>query len=440
MLYALKHATTTTARVWARWPAGGTLSIMCSGSAFGAVALTSATDYSGVVEVSGLSPGSAYPFDVLIDGTARDSGTLRTMPETGADFVIGFGSCFTHYRAAAAIYALRERFGGMLSAFCFQGDFPYVTASAGFTGTISGFGESFKDVELCGDITSESVVKANLYAHHRYWWQIPGASEVLREVPCYFISDDHERPGDNWDRTLTQANAYHPGTFSTQQQVDDVDQWCRDVLNVYYAGNPENDDANRDMAYPPAQQLYYDRVIGDAHLISLETIEYASGAARYGATQVAWLKSRLLASGSPFKIINSGKGPTEYGAALSAEQADIYNYITANGITGVVWMCGDIHCVGVRADAVMCVRGGPASNDGHTDVPNGYAGATAWKEWGYQSMGAPGGAVGAVGFVHVRPSANRITVGVIDSRGSVRWSADIPAGTNTPAPSAQRFA
>lgn len=438
MLYALKHATTTTARVWARWPAGGTLSVLCNGAVHGSETLAAAADFSAVVEVVGLEPGRQYPFSVLINGAAQDSGTLRTMPAAGAEIVLGFGSCFIHSRAAASLYALRERFPTTLAAFCFQGDFPYLTAAAGFTGTIAGFGESFQDIELCGDIADEATVKANAYAHHRYWWQLPGAREMLRDTPCYFVSDDHERPSDNWDGTIVQANAYHPGTFSTQQEVDDMGQWCREVLHVYYAGNPENSDANRDTSYPVDQQLYYDCVIGDVHLICLETIEYAGGGAQYGATQVAWLKSRLLASTSMFRVICSGKGPTEYNASLSTEQADIYNYITANGITGVVWMGGDIHCMGVRQDAITCVRGGPASTDPHLDIPDGYAGNTAWKEWGNVSIGAPGGARGAVGFIRAQPAAQVMTVGIIDSRGSIRWQANISADANTLLPSAQR--
>jgi hypothetical protein len=78
MLYALKHATTTTARVWARWPAGGTLSVVCNGATHGGMTLAAASDFSGVVEVAGLEPGRQYPFSVLIDGAAQDAGTLRS--------------------------------------------------------------------------------------------------------------------------------------------------------------------------------------------------------------------------------------------------------------------------------------------------------------------------------------------------------------------------
>lgn len=436
MLYALKHATETAARVWARWPAGGVMTVRCNGATHGGVALVSAADFSGVIEVTGLAAGRKYTFEVLVDGVVRDTGTLRTAPVAGSEFALGFCSCYHYARVPTVHHAFNRQFGDKLHAWFYQGDYPYMTKAAGFTGTVRGFGEEFPDIERVSNIADEAIVKANLYAQHRYMWQMPGSAHHMRTIPSYLVSDDHERPADNWDWTLTQANAYHPGTFTTQEQVNNMGQWCRDALNVYYAGNPDNPSDLRELAYPPSQQLYYDFVVGDVHVMCCEATEYARAPApfgSYGAQQIAWLKSRLSASTSRWKIINSGKGVTEYnGGTLPAEIIDVYSHITSNGITGVVWMGGDIHCMGVRKDAVTMVRGGPATQDGHVNIPNGYAGGVVFKEWGNASMGPPSPAIGAAAFAHVRPADDVMTVGIIDSRGGVRWSADIRPDSNTP--------
>lgn len=436
MLYALKHATETAARVWARWPSGGSMTVVCNGQTHGPTTLAAPADFSGVVEVTGLAAGRKYPFAILIDGVERDTGTLKTAPAAGSEFVMGFCSCYHYQRTPTVHHAFDRVFGGRLHAWFFQGDFPYMTKAQGFTGTVSAFGESFQDIELCGDVTDENTVKQNLYAQHRYIWQLPGVREHMRSMPCYLVSDDHERPSDNWDGTMLQANKYHPGTFADLGEVAQMSQWCRDALNIYYEGNPHNADALREVAYPANQQLYYDFVVGDVHVMCCEATEFALAPApfgSYGAQQIAWLKARLSASKSPWKIINSGKGVTEYnGGTLPAEIIDVYSHITSIGITGVVWIGGDIHCMGVRKDAIMSVRGGPATQDGHVNIPHGYTSGICFKEWGNSSVGPPAPAVGAAAFIHVKPDQDVMTVGILDSRGGVRWSADISPYSNAP--------
>ncbi len=77
-----------------------------------------------------------------------------------------------------------------------------------------------------------------------------------------------------------------------------------------------------------------------------------SGTTMLGATQLAWLKARLLASTADHKIVVSAKktiGSTnDDGWALyTTERDEILDYIESN-VVGVTWICGDQHDIEVN--------------------------------------------------------------------------------------------
>lgn len=78
---------------------------------FGPVASTDQTDLSAVVRVTGLQPGTRYPYRVLVDGkpiNVAAAGTLVTAPVAGTGKVrIVFGSCF-HRWGAGQLPASRD--------------------------------------------------------------------------------------------------------------------------------------------------------------------------------------------------------------------------------------------------------------------------------------------------------------------------------------------
>lgn len=72
-----------------------------------------------------------------------------------------------------------------------------------------------------------------------------------------------------------------------------------------------------------------------------------------GAAQLDWLLGELAASQATFKIVASGSqwtfgGSSDSWAVFKAEREQIFNFVMANGIPGVVLISGDVHRAEVR--------------------------------------------------------------------------------------------
>lgn len=391
-LVALKHATENSAVVFYRGLSNGVLTVLCNGQTFtGDTIDTTLLDGTGIVTVTGLAAGTSYPFTLSVGGVQKYSGTLKTAPAAGSTFTLGWGSCAKYNRPWAG-GALLEKFSD-LAGFAFIGDFPYLDDALYTNFTLAG--ETIIDLgkAMIPDPTSQAVAQANIYAHHRLYWNLEGAKQLLRGVPCWFTPSDHDvGPGDNWDGTIAQANAYNVWA-TTQAQVDNMGVWCQDALRkVYWRGNPSNASANNYASYAANEQTYYSFDFGDATVIVVDHATHSNWAAtRLGVTQTQWVKDALLASTKTFKIIMAGGSITEYDSNLATQAPEwdgIAAYIAANGITGVVVCTGDLHTPATFNDGVINhVRGGASGQTPHTNLPDGYTGSCRYKYQGYYSNG-----------------------------------------------------
>lgn len=390
-LVALKHATETTAVVFYRGLSNGILSVQCNGQTFtGDTIDTTLLDGTGIVTVTGLSAGTSYPYTLYLGGVLKYSGTLKTAPAAGSTFTIGWGSCAKYNRMWPGD-ALLEKFPD-LAGFVFEGDFPYLDDALASNFTLNG--ETIVDLgkAMIADPTNQAVAQDNIYAHHRFYWNIQGAKQLLRGVPCYFTPSDHDiGPGDNWDGTIAQANAYNTWA-TTQAQVDNMGTWCQDALRkVYWRGNPSNSSANKEAAYAANEQTYYSFDWGDATIITVDHATHANGVGTYlGAAQTQWVQDTLAASTKPFKIIFAGNSLTEYVTNLTTQVPEwktIADYIAAQGITGVVVCIGDLHSPAIFKDRITHVRAGAGGQLPHTNLPDGYTAYCEYKYQGYYSNG-----------------------------------------------------
>lgn len=391
-IVALKHATETTAVVFYRGLSNGVLTVSCNGQTFtGDTIDTTLLDGTGIVTVTGLSAGTDYPFTLYLAGVQKYSGTLKTAPAAGSTFTLGWGSCAKYNRPWAG-GALIEKFAD-LAGFAFIGDFPYLDDALTSNFTLNG--ETIVDLgyAMIADPASQAVAQANIYAHHRFYWNIEGAKQLLRAVPCWFTPSDHDiGPGDNWNGTIAQANAYH--TWATlQAHVDSMTTWCADAMRkVYWRGNPSNDSANNNPAYAANEQTYYTFDYGSATVLVLDHASHSDwSSVRLGATQTQWVKDTLLASTQPFKIILAGGSITEFDSNLTTQTPEwlaISDYVTAQGITGVVVCAGDLHTPAIFNDGVIThIRAGASGQTPHTNLTDGYTASCRYKYQGYYSNG-----------------------------------------------------
>jgi len=447
-LIALKHATETTATIFYRdGGSGGVLTAICNGQTFTGETLSPSTrDCSGLVTITGLSGGKEYDYTLALSGATVYSGSLRTAPVSGSTWVYGFGSCFKYNRPSVALLALIERFGTRLRGFNFQGDFPYL--DDGLTSNFSFKGETIKDLgaALIGSPGDDGTISyPNIYAHHRLYWSLDGVKEMLRSAPCHFTPSDHDiGPGDNVGDALSDGdlvsavNAYNVWC-DTAAHAQAVVGYCQSAMRkAYWRGNPSNQDSGKNPAWEADEQTYFSFDWGDATMIFAYHATHANWSETYtGAAQTQWIKDKLSASTKPFKLIFIGGGISEFTTnetTQAPEMKSILEHVTANSITGVAILTGDLHAPAVfRPHGITQVRACPAGQTPHTNLQNGYSGDGVYKWQGYKSNGTTiPDVMHVAGYVTVHGSSY-VELGIMTDTGNDLFQPiRINAGSNTP--------
>jgi phosphodiesterase/alkaline phosphatase D-like protein len=437
----LGHATTTAARVCVRGTTNGVVSVSAGGAIASATLDTSVADGVVTIDLVGLSPNTTYPLTITDASAATAAGVVRTMPAAGGK--VAFISCPDRTRAMDDLAQNIIAFGA--HAVKHQGDYIYCsTALASYNG------------ETTTTVATGSTVAT--YAAH--WRQCARKSEnrlLETALPQYRMFDDHEFGGDNWDHSVTQAQA-SPNVASggTQAEVDAAWWTARQAAGYYLSGNPAHIDgasAEKPGAaaggtsvsqYPVS---YYRFTVGDIEVFCIDCFSYRSiltatdnaSKTMLGANQKAWLKARLDSSTARFKIISSGK--TVYAAnsagtgddwlKYTTERAELLSYISANAsgnLRGVVWMCGDAHGAFVAYDPAnghISVCANPAGVD-HIAQTVGYQANIMWKEGG--NSGVSTTLPACFGLCEV--VGTKLLIRLINQYGAVLWSGSVEAGTN----------
>jgi phosphodiesterase/alkaline phosphatase D-like protein len=436
------HSTSTTARLVVRSDANGVLTATCDGQTFtGSTISTASNDGIGIVDISGLLPGTSYAYTVSVGGSSA-SGTLKTMPTT-APFKVGFMSCMTKLKTVDALVQSLIEEG--VAAVVHQGDYIYCSEN------VSSWWNETSAVPTTGSAASVYM------AHFR---QVHRQSHIrLLDAYCpqYFQGDDHEVGGDNWDHSVTQAQV-SPNVASggTQAEVDASWWAANQAMIAYYQGNPTNNDAgihastdkpaNAAGGTPAAQYppKYFRFMIGNAEFFVLDTMSYRSiltatdnaSKTMLGATQKQWLKDRLSASTATFKIICSPKMTLQQTSVsdgwdiYSTERTELLTYCRDNvSSKGVFWVCGDNHAPTVSRDAVLehsAICANPAGVD-HLSQSSGYSSGVVYKYTG-QAGGTPTRSVEVAGLLEFYD--DELVVRIIDPLGRNLYRGVMPAGSN----------
>lgn len=425
-MFRLAHATETTATVWVRHTGNGVLTLAANGQTFtGGTINTAVSDGTATVTATGLSAGQQYPFVAYVDGTPVHSGVLKTMPPAGASFSILWAYCWHPFKVTMAIEKAVNKYTD-IAAFFMGGDNIYSDADTSTT-TFSMFGESIKNTGAVMQANPDdpALAVAGLRTLYRSRFKEPYTKAALETYPTYPLVSDHDmQTGDNWDvnHTTAAANEYIVWA-TTQEQAEAVYEVHKDVFWEFYGGTPENSSANNESSRPDSEQFYFDFVIGDMHVFVLDASNYKDRVSDvdYGADQLAWLKSRLSASSSIWKMIATGEGITEYSSDVSDDHQEIIDHCVDNDIHGAFFISGDIHAPFYGEYGLPQLRGGTVSTSNHTAIPDGYLGNAKYKWLGYVSNGVgPNIAPHAVTVVRVTPE--RIDVDYLDTRGNVFWT------------------
>ncbi len=434
----LGHATTNTARVCVRTTTTGTVTVSCAGQSYSAAADTAVSDGVVSIDVLGLEPGKSYPVTISDAAPTTERGTLRTMPATGGK--VAFISCDERTRPLDDLAQNIIAFGA--NAVCHQGDYVYVAANlSGYNG------------ETSPAITTSSTA-ANYATHWRQCMRKSDKRLLETALPQYRMFDDHEFGGDNWDHTVTQAQAsLNVASGGTQAEVDASWWAARQAAAWYMSGNPAPDAGTT--AEKPASAAggtsvnqypvaYYRNTVGDIELFHIDCFSYRgpltatdnASKTMLGVNQKAWLKKALAASTAKFKIIASSK-PTYYATSggtgddwtkYSTERDELISFIQSTGLTGVVWVCGDPHSALVAYDPArghIAVVANPAGVD-QIQQAAGYQPFVIWKQ-----QGEAGGLTKLPAlFGLVEAAGDTLTLRLIDQYGAELWRGTVQAGTN----------
>ncbi len=433
----LGEATETTAKVVCRSDATATVTVTCNGTTFTGSADTSVDDGVVAITVTGLEAGKSYSYS--IDGV--DAGTLKTAKSSGP-ITIAMGSCWNPNEYNAVMYKLLRDYD--LDCFIANGDFPYCNNSVNRWG------------EYPTSVTSSlaaNLVTENYYAHHRQIRRLPGVKELMRNVPFFYIADDHEYPFNDAAKVLADYQAAIDAT-ATQADLDTAWAAARAAISAYSRGNPVNTDPGID-----SDALYSRITLGNGliELFLLDCINYRSSPSAVddatktmlGANQKQWLKDRLSASTATYKCLISGKqfwkGGTNSdtwasgGGNYQTELNEILDYINTNNIKGVFAIAGDQHYPSAQYDStkeMMCVVGCPTGQKLNTSQGTGYPANVVWKYGGYSGTGAAEERV----VVLVQANTEYAEISLVSAGKGVLWTGRVYAGSNALSYPETRFA
>lgn len=352
-----------------------------------------------------------------------------------------------------------------------QGDTPYLWYSGNTHG-------------VNAPAITKTSTAADIALHHAqqraapYWAEYISWAEE-NDRPIYYMPDDHEWGGDNWDHTIVQANTGMPLSCTTQAEVNA--HWLAGITAArqYMSDNPINADAEAVLGDIPSQALVGDTPAASAYPINyfrvgydlagnvvssnplieffvIDCISYRSplsatddaSKTMLGATQKAWLKARVVASTATFKIIFSNKkltfntpaDNTDVWSYYTSERNEILAYFDGAGVTSAPWLVGDRHVPNVAylrktsgfAADVLCVCACPMGVENNSGAQANLADPLIWlAKYGQKYLNVYG-----LGVV----DADRITLQLRNSiDAGIVWQGYMEAGTNHVQYPQQRF-
>jgi alkaline phosphatase D len=266
-------------------------------------------DFIVVHRLDGLTPGADLSYRIFID-EAPDPDTLRqppfrakAAPGGAARFRVAFGSCARRQRhPVQPIWDALEREAPDL--FFWLGDNVY------------------------GDTLEASILREEYYRQR----DVPNCRTFMARRPQLAIWDDHDYALNDSDRRNPVRNA------------------ALDIFGQVWA-NP-----SRGLSAVPG--IFFQTSYGGVDFFFLDNRFHRDPAdlpdtqdkTCLGQEQIAWLKDLLSQSHAPFKVLlcgqpwNDGKAPGgESWASYTQERADLFAFIAAERIQGVILVSGDTH-------------------------------------------------------------------------------------------------
>jgi alkaline phosphatase D len=322
----------------------------------GTVSAEPERDYTVVVDVEGLAPGTTYYYAFAASEDARSlTGRTRTLPEAGIDRArIAFTSCANYNNGYFNAYrAIAQR--ADLDLWIHLGDYIYESADGVY---------GDPEIDRAYEPAAETLSLEDYRARHAQYRRDPDLQELHRQHPIIVVWDDHE----------TANDAYVDGAENHQPDEGDWSARKRAGMQAFLEWLPVRAERTE-----PTPQIYRAFAFGDLFdLLMLDTRYWArdmqagygedKGEAEVwtdpnrtliGDDQETWLLDSLKASrdrGTVWRFIGNQVifSPTrdprdglivfaDFWDGYQAQRTRIVDQILANGIDNLVFLTGDIH-------------------------------------------------------------------------------------------------
>jgi alkaline phosphatase D len=305
--------TDTSASFWVRTVRETDVQVVVGDRKSSAVRTSANTDFTAVAVVEGLQPGTRYPYQLLI-GSQRleaDAWKFQTFPTAGqpAQFSVAFGGGAGYLPKKEYMWdTIRAR---QPLALLMLGDNVYIDQPEHL---------------LCQH-----------YCYYRRQTR-PEWRRLVASTATFAIYDDHD--------------------FGTNDCVPgpeiETPPWKRVAWNVF-----RQNWVNPGYGGGPSQPgCWFDFQIADVHFIMLDGRYYRDrkGGSMLGPVQKAWLLDKLKNSTGTFKVLASPvpwtagvkPGSKDPWDGFPAEREEIFAFIQANKINGVVLIAADRHRTDLR--------------------------------------------------------------------------------------------
>lgn len=261
------------------------------------------------VAATGLTAGTSYPWDLLVDGVSRRTGTVRTLPSTADGFRLLWGSCFDTYTSGFFTKATARN--------------PHMIAMLG----------DWSYMYLDGVIASTDV--AVVRAAHEPVLLAAAPQALFSTFPTSYTYSDTDGAGANSDGTWQ-------GFTSNAVQTAHRQQFAHPDL-------PLSTSAARSWVVGRIRFIQTDELT----MASARGATDNSSKSKLGTAQKAWFKSEIDAAATAHQsVVWLGDGPwlgaastggtNNQWTAYSTERTELGSYIVASGVK-LIRLHGDTH-------------------------------------------------------------------------------------------------
>lgn len=379
--------TSTSALIWLR-PNGkalaqveyGTQASLTDATLTAPVPATDATDYTVVIELTGLTPGTEYVYRGVVSDDGKDLvrgkvGRFRTAPDTAKEF---------RFAWSADMEAGHQPFKILDSVARMQPDFFLMLG----------------DTMYADHPKNRFVASLRHYRYkHRENRDDDPLQRMLAATSVYAIWDDHEVEND--------FNSTHPAIPDGRKAFREY--WPVNSSAVLY----------RRFSWTPATEFF---VLDCRSYRSPQTDAEGPAKTMLGAEQKAWLKESLTGSKATFKFLVSSvpflvRGGADVWANYVTERRELVEFVHREGVRNLVILSGDFHmALDLEASGLQEFLAGPIGAWPQCQMN---AGSLERLKAGGRFFICDGPNYGAA---TVRPEASppQIEVQFVDGKGAVR--------------------